>query len=223
MPKVNKDRDEILARLEDEGVRIPLWDGVTVDPSASIAPGATILAGTVISGRTVIGAESVVGPNSVLSNAKLGRRCVVKSSYVADSELEDNVEIGPFCQIRPGCLIRAGVHIGDFVEVKNSTVGEKTKIAHLTYVGDTDCGGGVNFGCGVVTVNYNGKTKSRTRIGDGCFIGCNANLIAPVSVGSGAYVAAGTTVTEDVPEDALAIGRSRQEVKPGRARSYRKD
>ena len=109
------------------------------------------------------------------------------------------------------------VKIGDFVEIKNSNIGEGTKVPHLTYVGDSDVGRGVNFGCGCVTVNYDGRVKSRTTVGDQAFIGCNTNLIAPVRVGDGAYTAAGSTITKDVPDGAMAIGRSRQENKPGYA------
>ena len=121
--------------------------------------------------------------------------------------------MGPYAYVRPNCVIADKVKVGDFVEVKNSTVGEGTKIAHLTYVGDSDVGSGVNFGCGTVTVNYDSKKKHRTTIKDGAFIGCNTNLVAPVTVGEGAYTAAGSTITEDVPGDALAIARSRQTVK----------
>ena len=114
-----------------------------------------------------------------------------------------------------GSVLHTGVHIGDFVEVKNSTVGAGTKSAHLTYIGDSDVGAGVNFGCGTVTVNYDGKNKSRCKIGDGAFIGCNTNLVAPVEVGDRAYIAAGSTITDDIPGDALSIARARQVNKPG--------
>lgn len=112
-------------------------------------------------------------------------------------------------------MLHTGVHIGDFVEVKNSTVGAGTKSAHLTYIGDSDVGAGVNFGCGTVTVNYDGKNKRRCKIGDGAFIGCNTNLVAPVEVGDRAYIAAGSTITDDIPGDALSIARARQVNKPG--------
>ena len=122
----------------------------------------------------------------------------------------DETTVGPFAYIRPHCRIGSGVKVGDFVELKNSTVGNDTKISHLTYVGDSDVGRHVNFGCGTVTVNYDGHTKFRTVIGDDAFIGCNTNLVAPVQVGSGAYTAAGSTITDDVPADSLAIARSSQ-------------
>ena len=132
-----------------------------------------------------------------------------------ESEIEDAVKAGPFVHIRPNTHLKNGVKIGDFVEVKNSTVGEQTAIAHLTYVGDSDVGKKVNFGCGTVTVNYDGMKKQRCVIGDNCFIGCNTNLVAPVKLGKGAYTAAGTTVTKDVPDYALAVERADLKVKEG--------
>ena len=139
----------------------------------------------------------------------------VKSSYVLESRVRSGAKIGPFSQIRPNCDIGENVKIGDFVEIKNSNIGKATSVAHLTYIGDSDVGSRVNFGCGCVTVNYDGKNKFRTTIGDYAFIGCNTNLVAPVSVGNNAYTAAGSTITRDVPDDAMAIGRCRQENKEG--------
>ena len=194
MPKTDPAREALLTALEASGVSIPLWDGILIEETVRIAPGATILPGCVLRGNTTIAAGS-----------------------------EENVSIGPFSQVRPGCHIAAGCKIGDFVEVKNSHIGQKTAIAHLTYVGDTDCGSGVNFGCGVAIANFNGKEKFRTTIGDGAFLGCNTNLVAPVTIGAGAYTAAGATVTRDVPEDAMLIARAEQTVKPGLARRFRRE
>ncbi|MCR5166546.1 MAG: bifunctional UDP-N-acetylglucosamine diphosphorylase/glucosamine-1-phosphate N-acetyltransferase GlmU, partial [Oscillospiraceae bacterium] len=132
-----------------------------------------------------------------------------------DSRVGDNVKIGPFVQLRPGSVIGNGVKIGDFVEVKNSTIGDNTAVAHLTYVGDSDVGSGVNFGCGVVTVNYDGEKKFRTEIGDNAFIGCNTNLVAPVRVGNAAYTGAGSTITKDVPDGALAVERGQTKIIEG--------
>ena len=211
MPKTDPAREALLTALEASGVSIPLWDGILIEETVRIAPGATILPGCVLRGNTTIAAGSVIGPG------------IVKNTYITESTLEENVSIGPFSQVRPGCHIAAGCKIGDFVEVKNSHIGQKTAIAHLTYVGDTDCGSGVNFGCGVAIANFNGKEKFRTTIGDNAFLGCNTNLVAPVTIGAGAYTAAGATVTRDVPEDAMLIARAEQTVKPGLARRFRRE
>ncbi|MCI9510429.1 MAG: NTP transferase domain-containing protein [Angelakisella sp.] len=215
-------RDMVLDRLYEAGVDIPLADGVMIDPRAKIAAGAQILPGTIIKGETAIGAGSVIGPNSWLEDAVLGADCIINATYVLGAVLEDDVQIGPFCRVRPGSHISAGVRIGNFVEVKNANVGPGTKSAHLTYIGDADVGARVNFGCGVCIANYDGVRKHRTIIGDDCFIGCNTNLVAPVTLGDGAYTAAGTTVTQDVPPDALCIGRSRQTNLPDRAKEHQK-
>lgn len=223
MPKCDSAREALLTALEEQGVIIPLWDGILIDATVSVAPGATILPGCILRGSTTIAEGAVIGPNSVLTNAVIGSGCVVKDTYITDSTLEEGVTIGPFSQVRPDCHIGAFCKIGDFVELKNSTIGEHTAVAHLTYVGDTDCGNGVNFGCGVAIANYNGRQKFRTVIGDNAFLGCNTNLVAPVTIGRGAYTAAGATVTKDVPDDAMLIARAEQVIKPDMARRFRKD
>lgn len=215
-------RQMVFEELWEQGVDIPVTDGVIISREATIGKDTQILPGTQIKGCCVIGESCIIGPNSVLDNATIGDSSQIKASWVTDSVLEQDVQIGPFSQVRPNCHIAAGVRVGDFVEIKNSNVGAGTHASHLTYIGDTDCGSRVNFGCGVVTVNYNGVSKNRTTIGDDCFIGCNTNLVAPVKIGSGAYTAAGSTVTVDVPEDALCIARAREVIKEGRATSFRK-
>jgi bifunctional UDP-N-acetylglucosamine pyrophosphorylase/glucosamine-1-phosphate N-acetyltransferase len=127
-----------------------------------------------------------------------------------DSFVDNGAKIGPYAYLRPNSKIGKNVKIGDFVEVKNSSIGDETKISHLTYVGDGDVGNNVNIGCGVVFVNYNGKEKNRTVVKDDCFIGCNVNLIAPVTIEGNAYVAAGSTITKDVPEKSLGVARAKQ-------------
>lgn len=184
--------------------------GIVIDEDVKIGKGTVIMPGTILLNGTVIGEKCVIGPNSMLKNCVVGDNVVFNSSQGTDSTVESDASIGPFSQLRPNSHIGSGVKIGDFVEVKNSNVGDGTSIAHLTYIGDSDVGKHVNFGCGVVTVNYDGETKQRTQIGDYAFIGCNTNLVAPVKVGNGAYTAAGSTVTEDVPDEALAIARARQ-------------
>lgn len=215
-------REMVFDRLYDQGVDIPVTDGVIISPQAVIGRDTTILPGTVIKGNCVIGENCVIGPNSMLEDAKVGDGSVVKATWITRSVLEDHVQIGPFSQVRPDCHIGAGAKIGDFVELKNSVLGKDVHASHLTYIGDTDCGSRVNFGCGVVTVNYNGTGKNRTVIGDDCFIGCNTNLVAPVKLGDGAYTAAGSTVTVDLPENSLCIARARETVKEQRGLYSRK-
>lgn len=208
-------RKNIIDKLLDEGVEFVCTDGVSIGRNVKIAAGTKILQGTIIKGDTEIGTDCVIGPNCIIENCKVGNGTKLNSVQAYDSVIEDNVKIGPFVQIRPNSHIKSGVKIGDFVEVKNSVIGEKTSVAHLTYIGDSDVGSGVNFGCGTVTSNYDGMNKYRTVIGDGAFIGCNTNLIAPVKVGDRAYTAAGSTVTSDVPDGALYIERSKPYVKEG--------
>ena len=156
-------------------------------------------------------------------DAVIGEGSTGNASQVYDSTVGKNTNVGPFAYIRPGCTVGDDIKVGDFVELKNSTVGDGTKISHLTYVGDTDLGKNINLGCGTVTVNYDGKNKYRCTVGDGSFIGCNTNMIAPVTIGAGSYVAAGSTITDDVPENALAIARARQINKEAWAEARRKD
>ncbi|WP_147539090.1 bifunctional UDP-N-acetylglucosamine diphosphorylase/glucosamine-1-phosphate N-acetyltransferase GlmU [Anaerotruncus rubiinfantis] len=206
-------RQREIDRHLENGADIPCDDGIIIAPGIKIAPDAQILPGSILLGTTAIGAGSVIGPNSRIENSTIGAGSKILSSYVTDSTVGEDARIGPFTQLRPGSHVGDRVKIGDFVEIKNSTLGEGTSVAHLTYIGDSDVGRFCNFGCGVVTANYDGNRKYRTEIGDRAFIGCNTNLISPVKIGAGAYTAAGTTVTGKVPDGALAIGRVRQEIK----------
>ncbi len=200
-------RKRVIERLMDEGVEFLCTDGVTIGRDVKVGANTCILQGTILTGNTVIGENCVIGPNCLIDNTTVGNGTHLNTVQAYDSQIDNNVKIGPFVQLRPGSRIRDGVKIGDFVEIKNSDIGEDTSVSHLTYVGDSDVGRHVNFGCGTVTSNYDGANKYRTTIGDEAFIGCNTNLIAPVTVGNGAYTAAGTTVTKNVPDDALAIER----------------
>ncbi|MCC8122917.1 MAG: UDP-N-acetylglucosamine diphosphorylase [Oscillospiraceae bacterium] len=200
-------------QLRQAGVRIIDPASTFVGPEVEIGAGTVLLPGTILRGKTRVGTDCEIGPNTMVCSATLGDRVTVNASQIYESTVEDETTVGPFAYIRPHCHIGRAVKVGDFVELKNSTIGAGTKISHLTYVGDSDVGQGVNFGCGTVTVNYDGDEKHRTTIGDGAFIGCNTNLIAPVQVGDGAYTAAGSTITQEVPARSLAIARSRQTIK----------
>ncbi len=208
-------KQRVLDNHMENGVEFVSLDGVIVSKEVKIGKGTVILPGTILRGNTTIGCDCVIGPNSLVENSIIAERTKLNATQCYNSQIESDVSIGPFCHIRPNSHIMNGVHLGDFVEVKNSTIGEDTHVSHLTYVGDSDVGKRVNFGCGVVTVNYNGKSKARCTIGDDAFIGCNTNLVAPVTVGDKGYTAAGSTITEDVPEESLAIARARQVNKDG--------
>lgn len=199
-----------LEALMDQGVTIMDIDSTFIDQEVSIGPDTVIYPFTWIEGKTVIGANCQIGPSSRIQNSTVGSHTTLHFVYAHDCEVGDGAVIGPYVHLRPKTVLANDVKIGNFVEVKNSQVGVGSKIPHLSYIGDTDMGDKVNIGSGTITVNYDGKNKNRTRIEDGAFIGCNTNLVAPVTVGKGAYVAAGSTITKDVPADALGVARSRQ-------------
>jgi len=188
-------RREILARSKARGVAIPCEDGVIIGPNVTIAPGAVILPGTILLGKTS------VGVGAVLNNVQ-----------AEDAEIGPGCEIGPWVRLRPGTVLGANLRVGNFVEIKNSELGDGTKVSHLSYIGDATFGRDVNVGCGLAVANYSGTpgVKHRTTVGDGAFIGCNNSLVAPVEIGPGAYTAAGSVITEDVPAGTLAIARARQ-------------
>ena len=209
----NARRTEIIEKLLVAGVEIPCPDGVIIEDNVKIQKGTVIMPNTVIMGETQIGENCVIGPNSYICDTIIGNNTKLNNTQSFNSEIGSGVTAGPFVHIRPNCKIADNVHIGNYVEVKNSTVDEGSKLPHLLYVGDSDVGKDVNFGCGCVTVNYDGRNKSRTTVKDGAFIGCNTNLVAPVTVGENAFTAAGSTITEDVPDNALAVARSKQTIK----------
>lgn len=208
-------RRNINTKLMLDGVDIPCTDGVIIGKDVKIGNSTVILPNTIILGDTVIGSGCTIGPNTYIECSSVGDNVILDNCKILDSTVEDEVDAGPFVKVRANSTLKKGVHIGNFVEVKNSTVGEGSKSAHLTYIGDSDVGSDVNFGCGTVTCNYDGKNKFRCKIGDGAFIGCNTNLIAPVEVGEQAYIAAGSTITDSIPEKALSIARARQVIKEG--------
>ena len=181
-----------------------------IDDDVEIGQDTIIYPNTYLEGKTVIGEDCKIGPNVRFVNMVVGNNVTAHFSYCHDATIDNDVTLGPYVHIRPGTKISDRVKIGNFVEIKNSTIGKGSKLPHLQYIGDSDVGEGVNIGCGTVTCNYDGKNKYRTKIGDNAFIGCNTNLVAPVTVDDGAYTAAGSTITKDVPKNSLAVARSRQ-------------
>lgn len=192
------------------GVTIIDPEHTYIEANVKIGQDTVIYPGTVIAGATQIGENCLIGPNTEIRNSQIGSDTTVHHSAVFDSKIGSEVQIGPFAHIRPESDIHDRTRIGNFVEIKKSRLGKGTKVSHLSYIGDAEVGRDVNVGCGSITVNYDGQNKFKTIIKDGAFIGCNSNLIAPVTIGEGAYIAAGSTITDDVPGEALSIARARQ-------------
>jgi bifunctional UDP-N-acetylglucosamine pyrophosphorylase/glucosamine-1-phosphate N-acetyltransferase len=217
-------RERKRAALMDAGVTIQLPETVLIDPEVTAGEDTVIEPGVQLLGKTKIGARCMIRSGSVLTDALLGDDVTVEPHcVVAQSRLDDRVIIGPFARLRPDNHVKAGARIGNFVELKKSTIGEGTKAMHLTYLGDTKIGAKSNIGAGTITCNYDGFHKHPTSIGNKVFIGSDSALVAPVRIGDGAYVAAGSTITDNIPADALAIARGRQVNKPGWASKKRRE
>jgi bifunctional UDP-N-acetylglucosamine pyrophosphorylase/glucosamine-1-phosphate N-acetyltransferase len=217
-------RERKRTALMDAGVTIQLPDTVLIDPEVTAGEDTVIEPGVQLLGKTKIGARCTIGSGSVLSNAQLGDDVTVEAHcVVAQSRLDAGVIIGPFARLRGDSHVKAGARIGNFVELKKSVIGEGTKAMHLTYLGDSKIGAKSNIGAGTITCNYDGFHKFPTSIGNKVFIGSDSALVAPVRIGDGAYVAAGSTITDNVPSDALAIARGRQVNKPGWASKKRRE
>ncbi len=195
------------------GVIIKDINTAYISKNAKIGQDTVILPNTIIKGNTIIGEDCKIGPNSILDNMTIGDNVTIDNSKCVDSKIGNFTTVGPFSYVRPKCDIGEHAKIGDFVEVKNSIIGDNTKASHLTYIGDSELGKNINLGCGTITVNYDGKNKFKTIIKDNAFIGCNSNLVAPVTINENAFVAAGTTVTKEVPANSLVIARSKEMVK----------
>ena len=214
-------RVRILNKLMDEGVTVMDPSSTFIEGSIKIGRDTVIYPFTWLEGSTVVGEDCEIGPNVRLTNVEVGNGTHLQFVYGHDCRVCDEVTAGPYVHLRPDTVIGNKVKIGNFVEVKNSNVGTGTKLPHLTYIGDSDIGSGVNMGCGCITVNYDGKKKHRTVIGDNVFVGCNTNLVAPVTVKAGCYIGAGSTITKEVPENSLGIARAKQKNIEGWAEKYR--
>jgi bifunctional UDP-N-acetylglucosamine pyrophosphorylase/glucosamine-1-phosphate N-acetyltransferase len=215
-------RMETARRFMLNGVIIQRPDTVVLDSTVEIGPDTVIEPYVQLLGATKIGSDCRIRSYSVIENAKICDHVTIRQNCViADSQINPKAVLGPFAHVRPGCLIGEGAHIGNFVETKQVRMGKGSKANHLTYLGDAEIGAGVNIGAGTITCNYDGQLKHRTLIGDGVFVGSDSTLIAPLVIGNGAYVAAASCITEDVPEDALALGRPKQTLKPDWAKRRR--
>lgn len=221
-----EDYSRVLRRAAKETVKYHLSRGVLAEEGTvigyhvKIGKGARICNGARIFGASEIGEDAEIGSGSELIDSTVGKGTRVKASTLTEARVGNNCTVGPYTYLRPFSEIGNNCRIGDFVEIKNANVGDGCKISHLAYVGDADVGNNVNIGCGAVFVNYNGRKKSRSKIGNGCFIGSNCNLVAPVRLESGCYLAAGTTLTQDLVSGDFCIGRCRETVKQNRAQEY---
>ncbi len=201
--------------LREVGVSVTDPATTYVDVDVEVARDAVLLPGTILDAGTRVGAGAVIGPNSHLTACAVGAGATVHSTRAEQAAIGEGATVGPFSHLRPGTVLGARSKVGAYAETKNAAIGDGSKVPHLAYVGDATVGQGVNIACGVITVNYDGATKSHTTVEDGAFVGCDTMLVAPVTIGAGAYTAAGSTITEDVPPGALGIARSRQTTKEG--------
>lgn len=215
-------QSQIIKNHQLNGVTFISPDNTVVEKDVMIGMDTVVYPGSVLKGRTVIGEDCVIGPNADISDTQIENGVSVIHSKLIESKVGSKTQVGPYAYLRPKSNIGKNVKIGDFVEIKNSRIGDDTKISHLTYVGDGIVGQRVNIGCGVVFVNYDGKNKYVSEIEDDAFVGCNVNLISPVKIGKGAYIAAGSTINKDVPDQNLGIARARQENKTNWSSKYQK-
>jgi len=212
---IEKRRLEINIKHLENGVNFIDIRTAYIDADVKIGSGTTIYPCVVLEGNVIIGANCIIGQNSKITNSKIADDVEIQSSVILKSKVGAASKVGPFAYLRPNSIIGSHCKVGDFVEVKNSSMGDGSKASHLTYIGDSDVGRDVNIGCGVVFVNYDGAAKHRSIVGDGCFIGCNVNIISPVIIEKGAYVAAGSTVTKNVPSGALCVARAKDKTIEG--------
>lgn len=187
------------------------------DGEVDIADDVIIFPNNYFIGKVSIASGCIIYPNNIIKDTSIAENCRVTSSHITDSTIGCDCSVGPYAYLRPHTVVGKGCRIGDFVELKNANIGDNTKISHLSYVGDCSVGKNCNIGCGVVFVNYNGVQKQFSKVGDDCFVGSNCNIVAPVNIQDKSYIAAGTTVTQDILEDSLVIGRVREVIKPNRA------
>ena len=203
-------RQRILTDLMLSGVTVVDPKNTFVDREVKVGQDTTILPFTIIEGKSFIGPDCTIGPGAHLIDVQVGAGALIRNSIIMESSIGNNCNIGPFAYIRPGCVLEQGVKVGDFVELKKAKIGVKSKVPHLSYIGDTTMGSDVNIGAGTITCNYDGSNKWPTVIGSRAFVGSNTNFVAPVEIGSGAVIGAGSTITKNVPEDALGVARGRQ-------------
>ncbi|MCO8194532.1 MULTISPECIES: bifunctional UDP-N-acetylglucosamine diphosphorylase/glucosamine-1-phosphate N-acetyltransferase GlmU [Anaerofustis] len=205
-------REEINKQHMLEGVTIINPKATYIDRNVKIGVDTVIYPNTIIKKGSIIGERNEIYASRI-ENSCIGDENKIDNCVITDAKVSNQNQIGPYVHLRPNADIKDGTRLGNFVEVKNSTIGNGTKVSHLTYVGDGEIGENTNVGCGVVFVNYDGKNKYKTKVGNNCFVGCNVNLVAPITIEDNVYIAAGSTLTDDVEKNSLAIARSRQTIK----------
>ncbi len=210
---IESKRLEVNMKLAEQGVRFVDIRRTYIDEGVTVGSGTLLYPDVYLEGNTSVGCDCEISAGSRIIDSTIGNGTKIMNSTMIESRVGDNTSIGPYAYLRPKSSVGNDCKVGDFVEIKNSTLGNGTKAAHLTYIGDCDVGERVNFGCGVVLVNYDGSRKYRSTIGNDVFVGCNVNIVSPVSIEDGAYVAAGGTVTDDVPAGALHIARAEEVIK----------
>lgn len=220
---IGKIYEAVTHKLQCGEVVIPFPDKVQIDDTVSIGEGAVIEPYVTIKGESSIGAGVTIGSFSHIEDSTIGRGTLIESSNIKGAVIGKHCTVGPYAVIRKGSKVGDSARIGDFVEVKNSIVGDGVKCAHLTYIGDAEVGNSTNVGCGTVFANYDGCKKHRTVVGSEVFIGCNANLVAPLTIGDNAYIAAGSTVTRNIPDKAFCIARARETVKENWSKDKKED
>lgn len=220
---IGKLHEMVTQRLMDHGVIIPYPDKVQIDDTVAIAEGVTIEPYVTVKGESKLKKGVTVGSYTLIEDSIINDHTTIESSNIKGAQIGKNCTIGPFAVIRKGSKIGDGVRIGDFVEVKNSILGDGVKCAHLSYIGDAEVGNATNVGCGTVFANYDGVKKRRTVVGSEVFIGCNTNLVAPLIVGDNAYIAAGSTVTKEIPNNAFCIAREREIIKENWSKNKKED
>lgn len=211
-----------MSYIKEKNIELKDEKSIFIDDNVIIGKNVIIYENNRIEKNSIIGDNTILLPNNFISNSIIGKNCKINHSQIEDSQIMDSCEIGPYAHLRPNSYVCENAKIGNFVEIKNAKIGKMTKVNHLAYVGDAEIGENCNIGCGAIFVNYNGKIKQKTIVGDECFIGSNSNIIAPVVIESKSYICAGTTVTENIKTDDFVIGRVKQEIKEKRAHRYLK-